>query len=119
MSDYFQFGKSTMHLFGNFHIIYIHQDKQIKIVNADTNEIFFNIMVSFDSDLQFREKVNELKKIFSLLNKNENTVDKDFNEIFRQLEVNNLQLFEIKIRQLNLLKSLKLHENKLNQFLDI
>ena len=112
-------GKITSHLFGNFYIIYIHQDKQMKIVNTDTNEILFNINLTFDSILEFQEKVNELKKIFLLMSKTDNKQDKDFNEIFRQLEINNLQLFEIKIKQLNLLKSLKFKEKRTNEFLDI
>ncbi len=119
MPDQFQSGKTISHLFDNFYIIYIHQDNQMKIVNTDTNEILFNINLTFDSILEFQEKVNELKKIFMLMAKTGNKQDKDFNEIFRQLEINNLQLFEIKIKQLNLLKSLKFKEKKTNEFLDI
>ena len=57
-------GKIITRLFNNFYIIYIHNDKQMKIINLDTNEIFFNTTITFDSAIQFQEKVGELRRLF-------------------------------------------------------
>ena len=117
MTDLFNIGIVSAPFFHDFHVFYIHNDHQLKIVNIETNEIFFILTITFDSINQFNDKVNDLKNLFFFLNSTDNNYFKNANELFSELEHLNLQIFELKTKQIHLLKSLKFNEENIKRLI--